>query len=173
MNWEAIGAIGEVVGSLAVIASLLYLAIQVRSNSAIARAESQRELLDITPIMGMTASNPALVRTIQAALTDFDQLSKADQAQFHSWAHVLCAKIESAFRMHQAGMMEEASFIAYRRAFLGFIDTKGGARWWEVTQGLWPIDFAKDINSSRETEKSEIVSWSVTMPFFTAQDSAS
>ena len=30
MNWDAIGAIGEVLGALAVVATLLYLAIQVR-----------------------------------------------------------------------------------------------------------------------------------------------
>ena len=30
MNWEAIGAIGEVLGAFAVVATLLYLALQVR-----------------------------------------------------------------------------------------------------------------------------------------------
>ncbi len=30
MNWDAIGAIGEVLSALAVLATLLYLAVQVR-----------------------------------------------------------------------------------------------------------------------------------------------
>ena len=33
MNWEAMGAIGEVVGAIAVVLTLAYLAIQVRQNS--------------------------------------------------------------------------------------------------------------------------------------------
>lgn len=33
MNWEAIGASGEVVGAIAVILTLLYLAIQIRQNT--------------------------------------------------------------------------------------------------------------------------------------------
>ena len=33
MNWEAIGAIGEVVGALAVLLTLVYLAIQIRQNT--------------------------------------------------------------------------------------------------------------------------------------------
>ncbi len=41
MNWEAIGAVGEIVGALAVVLSLIYLAIQVRQNSNMARAESR------------------------------------------------------------------------------------------------------------------------------------
>jgi hypothetical protein len=33
MNWQAIGAIGEVVGAIAVVATLLYLARDIRQNS--------------------------------------------------------------------------------------------------------------------------------------------
>lgn len=41
MNWEAIGAVGEIIGAMAVVLSLIYLAIQVRQNSNMARAESR------------------------------------------------------------------------------------------------------------------------------------
>jgi len=33
MNWDAIGAIAEVIGALAVLITLAYLAVQVRQNS--------------------------------------------------------------------------------------------------------------------------------------------
>ena len=33
MNWEAIGAIGEIVGAAAVVFSLTYLALQLRANT--------------------------------------------------------------------------------------------------------------------------------------------
>ena len=35
MNWTAIGAIGELVGGIAVIGTLIYLATQVRQNTKI------------------------------------------------------------------------------------------------------------------------------------------
>lgn len=34
MNWDAIGAVGEILGALAVVATLAYLAIQMKQNSA-------------------------------------------------------------------------------------------------------------------------------------------
>ena len=40
MNWEAIGAIGEVVGATGVILSLLYLAIQIRGEARAKRAST-------------------------------------------------------------------------------------------------------------------------------------
>jgi len=43
MNWEAIGAIGEVVGAAGVIASLMYLAVQIRQNTKSVRRASARQ----------------------------------------------------------------------------------------------------------------------------------
>ena len=40
MNWDAIGAIGEIVGAAAVVASLLYLAVQTRANAKALRANA-------------------------------------------------------------------------------------------------------------------------------------
>ncbi len=42
MNWEAAGAIGEIAGALAVVASLVYLARQVGMSNRLARAEAFR-----------------------------------------------------------------------------------------------------------------------------------
>jgi len=34
MNWDAIGSIGEIAGAIGVVVSLVYLATQIRQNSA-------------------------------------------------------------------------------------------------------------------------------------------
>jgi hypothetical protein len=44
MNWEAIGAVGEVFGAIAVVVSVIYLAIQVRKQTEEARLAATREL---------------------------------------------------------------------------------------------------------------------------------
>ncbi len=51
MNWEAIGAIGEIVGAAAVVATLGYLALQIRYSSNATKAQSvqavQQSMIDI------------------------------------------------------------------------------------------------------------------------------
>ena len=37
MDWDAIGAIGEVVGAIATVASLIYLSLQVRANTLVTK----------------------------------------------------------------------------------------------------------------------------------------
>ncbi len=40
MNWEAIGAAGEILGALAVVASIVYLSSQIRSNTRATKASA-------------------------------------------------------------------------------------------------------------------------------------
>ena len=54
MNWDAIGAVGELIGAIAVVATLAYLAVQVRFAKAsaadlsrISRADGVRETLQL------------------------------------------------------------------------------------------------------------------------------
>ncbi len=44
MNWEAIGAIGEAVGAVVVVASLVYLALELRQANNIARFNTTQQL---------------------------------------------------------------------------------------------------------------------------------
>ena len=46
MDWNAVGAIGEIVGAIAVFATLLYLSIQVREGNKQAELEGFRHTLD-------------------------------------------------------------------------------------------------------------------------------
>ena len=40
MNWGAIGAVGEIIGALAVFLTLVYLAIQIRQNTKSVQASA-------------------------------------------------------------------------------------------------------------------------------------
>jgi hypothetical protein len=44
MNWDAIGAIGEIVGAVAVLITLIYLAMQIRQNSDMQRAQTYQQM---------------------------------------------------------------------------------------------------------------------------------
>ena len=44
MNWEALGAIGEIVGAVGIIITLVYLAVQIRSSARAAEAQVHASL---------------------------------------------------------------------------------------------------------------------------------
>ena len=59
MNWSALGAIAELLGAAGVIASLLYLATQMRQSLSLARVEAQKRCI---ASMREVPSVPTLVR---------------------------------------------------------------------------------------------------------------
>lgn len=46
MNWEAIGAVGEVVGAAGVILTLVYLTFTIRQNSLLLKSQSRFQILE-------------------------------------------------------------------------------------------------------------------------------
>jgi len=52
MNWEAIGAIGEIVGAMAVVASLVYLATQIRQSTKVARSATRNAIAESAQRLG-------------------------------------------------------------------------------------------------------------------------
>ena len=52
MNWEAIGAVGEILGALAVFASLIYLARQIRQNTQMMKSTVRQQLAAVSQQIG-------------------------------------------------------------------------------------------------------------------------
>ena len=65
MNWEAIGAVGEVVGAAGVIFSLVYLATQIRASSKQANADAIYDLQKgQSDVMATFSSSPELAKLL-------------------------------------------------------------------------------------------------------------
>ena len=59
MNWDAMGAVAELAGALAVIATLVYLSLQIRQNSEIAKADLYQKAQTVfSSWRNMVAANP-------------------------------------------------------------------------------------------------------------------
>ena len=66
---EALGSLGDFIGGLAVIATLLYLAIQVRQNTQLLRANTLAATAAATVSFNhMLGSDPAVARVFQVGL---------------------------------------------------------------------------------------------------------
>ncbi len=67
MNWDAVGAMAELVGAIGVIASLIYLAIQIRQNTRSLQANTFQTVADSSGQRLMTlAQNDELAARLAA-----------------------------------------------------------------------------------------------------------
>ncbi|WOJ95546.1 hypothetical protein R0137_09795 [Congregibacter brevis] len=139
MNWEAVGAIGEVAGGIVVIVTILYLARQIRENSRIAKAESQRALLETAQIWAPIATTPGLVTELRKAVQSYESLDPDSQGRFTFMLYPLINRVESAYRMHQQGMIDEDAYLGWMYALAAFLREPGLSAWWsDLKQVIGP-----------------------------------
>ena len=63
MDWEAIGAVGEVLGALAVLASLIYLARQIRQNTQMMKSTVRQQINAVSQQTGYKLAEHADILT--------------------------------------------------------------------------------------------------------------
>ncbi len=83
MNWERIGAIGEIVGAIAFVATLLYLSAQIRQANRATRSESiQESTTAFNEINGWVVNDEQLARIFLVGSRDIDELSEEENVRF-------------------------------------------------------------------------------------------
>ena len=85
MNWTAVGAIGELLGAATVVASLLYVARQMKQGNRIARAEAfravQLKLVDVMANMSQDSEWMELFVRLRYEGLGRDEMSRTERAK--------------------------------------------------------------------------------------------
>jgi len=106
MNWEAIGAVGEVLGAIAVLATLVYLARQIQLSNKIAIASSETELRSILGALNFALmDNADMAEILASAQTDSAELSSAEEIRLAAFLRALLnswISIETAYSHEMA-----------------------------------------------------------------------
>ena len=126
MNWEAISAMSQLVGSLAVVISVLYLAVQLRSSTRVARVAAQdaaaAALRDVTkPFM----ENAELGRVWRTGLENLEALSPEDQARFFHAAYQFMKALETIHYHYVYGLLDAQLWEGWRELLQHYVATPG------------------------------------------------
>jgi hypothetical protein len=145
VNWEAVVAVVEVIGLLAVVASLVYLAIQVRQNSelisqntTVARASMVHETsVFYARFFEMIAESPSLAGIYRRGL-DSESLDPDEKLRFESLLAVYFSSLEDMDHQYKSDLyfdedddtdLVEFMELEYKR----MLESKHGKEWWERT----------------------------------------
>ncbi len=116
MNWDAIGAVGEILGALAVVGTLAYLATQMKQNSAsLRRANEYAQASSIhetnalfTHVFAPLVEN-AEMATIYTKALDGEVLDKVETTRFTTFIKLYLAWAEDVFYQQET----ELGFAAH------------------------------------------------------------
>ena len=130
MNWEAIGAIGEILGAIAVLATLVYLAVQIRQNSRFVQAATYHSTSRARNEFNFAvATTPELSALLIRAGDKSTTLDAEEQQRFDALMWGLFNLFEDSFVQHTHGLLTRESWELTRWALAGQL-TSSAARDW-------------------------------------------
>jgi hypothetical protein len=146
MNWEAISAVSQLVGSIAVVFSVLYLAMQVHRSTRVAKLAAQdaaaTALRDVTKPF---AENAELARIWRVGLENLQALSAEDQARFFHSTYQFLKAYETIHFHHVYGLMDEQIWQGWCRLLQHYIASPGFDHYWRLRHDLFSKRFQEFV----------------------------
>lgn len=157
MNWEAIGAVSETVGVIVVVASVWYLAIQIRKQTDEARMTATRELArDFNDIGADLTRDAELLHLYRIAISDIDSLEDNDRLRIGFLFNRAFRTFEQHY-LHVSGDTIEATYLeSVNTRIREFMSFPGVQRWWELNRDSYEINFRTYVEVLLEESRSTV-----------------
>lgn len=145
MTLQDLGGLAEVVGAIATVGALVYLAVQIRANRASVRAESRRASFEtVVPALLAIAESEELARIFEAGLVDLSKLNSIDRTRFTMLFALFVSPLSVRYDEARIGIELDSSYIA---GTIALLRTSGGRQWWRNARDRYNQEFRKYVES--------------------------
>ena len=163
---QELGALGEFLGFFAVLATLIYLAVQTRHARQVAQIEACRTIVaDFLAVWTQLAQSDDFAMLMRRAVNDWDSLSKTEQTRAHAFF--------SSFLVHFAGTLAHESLpevrewaISLENNLVSLVRSKGGRKWYVASKPLLEQTAVKRIDERLADPQSCPDSWENLIPWW-------
>ena len=148
MTIQDLGSIGELLAAIATIATLIYLALQIRGSAAATRAEARRSMdLDSHEAIRRIAGDRELAQLFMLGLGKPDALNPEQAFRFRLCLSPFFSTIDTAWKEVRLRTMSEEELSDIFHFRLQFFQTRGGKAWWQENSGIFSEEFRKYFES--------------------------
>ena len=150
MNWEILGALGEIIGGLGVIFSLLYLARQISDNTS---SNQSAAITDLTnQIMKITILDDAAGKLFHYGLKDLDNLTDAERLIFVQRVTAIFLVWFNAHLQHQRKLIPNEFWDTFAGDIASYFQHPGIVDTWEMIKTGFPEDYVHYVEFSSAME---------------------
>jgi hypothetical protein len=146
MSLEDWAAVAEIVGAIAVVATLIYLAIQVKQNTGAIQSSNAMVLHNnISELARDVSSDRDLGDVIVRALEGTNELSPADKLASYAWFFVFLKTGELAHMRYRSGELDKQYWDVSLVFFRAYWQTPGFRAYWADRKAAFTPDFRSAV----------------------------
>jgi len=147
---ENLGNIGDLIGGVGVIATLIYLATQIRQNTNSHRMASIQQIISTSVSISMGAS-AGPIPAIFVKCEKHDRLTEEEFAQFLMLVWALLTNHWQIFHLYQKGMIEKEVLDNFMSRLQGTMNMSvARAMWRSRIKHGFPTDFQEYVQQQIE-----------------------
>jgi hypothetical protein len=135
MTIMELGALGEFLGSIVVIVTVLYLAAQVRQNTAQQKREETVSIQHGQNAVVAQMIDPTLVRAYARAANGDTPASTEDRARAIVWVILYLNHFQIVYDLHHEGTLDAERYELWESWAVGIVAGKGIREWWDAEAG--------------------------------------
>ena len=149
MNWDAIGAVGEIFGAIAVFFSLIYLAVQTRNNTRALRSSAFHQVRESFSQVSLAMSeDPDLAILVNSALKNDQSLTENDIIRYHSLLTTLVRRGESAYFQSTEGTLQMETWMGIKETLVSALSNDYGVTWLDRASGRFTKEYIEEITKA-------------------------
>ena len=148
INWEAIGAIGEIAGAIGVIATLLFLSVQVRSSTLASEVESKIAASRMyTDFLSVLIQSPEVNEVLLRGRKDITSLTSEEFHRFSNLGLQAFSFFSAGYFQYSRGTLSESDWHENLAIIQFWLRGKGCRQWWEkVGMHMYGSEFVAFID---------------------------
>ena len=131
MTLESLGNLGEFLGGLAVLVSLLYLALQIRQNTRTVRSAAQQAWVSaLSDINMLVAESREFSRVYRTGSADPGKLDPEELTQFNTFMTQLLSVYEALYFQFLNGVIDATYWDSKAQGLRVLMERPGSRSWW-------------------------------------------
>ena len=147
MNWEVGAALAEIVGAIAVVISLLYLALQVRAQTNLSRLAAQHEVSRGIREASLLFASKEISDLFVQGNKDFDSMPESERVRLIVAITNLFRVWEGAFSEASDGHLDAANWEALSGDYSQVMGTASFRRVWDMRKQNYHTDFQAYVDN--------------------------
>ena len=153
MTLSELGAIGELVGGLAVIISLVYVGLQIRQSADASRAATAQAFAKQYSDLNQMIADPQLSDIFTRGLGGTATLSIAERASFASILSSITRTLESFYFQKTKGDLDPRLFEGWIVQYLDLHANAGVQEYWLMRKHQFSNEFTEFIEQRSGTDQ--------------------
>ncbi|KPK57582.1 MAG: hypothetical protein AMS21_11300 [Gemmatimonas sp. SG8_38_2] len=148
MDLSQLADLGELVGGVAVVLSLVYLAAQIRQNTRTVRASTLHQNTELWSSLFLRLAEPDLARAYVAGMAGQQDIKPLQYTQFFFVCRGMFLAFENQYYQMRHGVLDPAAYAGYERSIsTQLLAFRGFRLWWEMNRSVFSPEFVDHVDA--------------------------